>query len=141
MNEENSVDAFMSGIFSSPPDDGTPPVLLGGFCPKCRQYYYPRPIYCRTCLDPVEEAVIGSTGTLYSFTVVRIKPPLGLPKPYGLGYVDMNETGLRVFGLLDPGALDRFHIGRTVRLAVDVLGQDTRGNPCLRPYFTPRTDR
>jgi uncharacterized OB-fold protein len=139
MNEEHTVVAFMPGIFTPPPYDESPPRLLGGFCPKCRKYYYPRPLYCRTCLDPVEEAVLDSMGTLYSFTIVRIKPPMGLPKPYGLGYVDLNETGLRVFGLLDPNVLDRLSIGLPVHLAVDVLGRDIQGNPCLRPYFTPIT--
>ncbi len=139
MNEENTAAPFIPGIFTLPPYDESPPRLLGGFCPKCRQYYYPRPKYCRACLDPVEESILESAGTLYSFTVVRTKPPLGLPKPYGLGYVDLSGTGLRVFGLLDPNALGRLQIGQSVCLAVDVLGLDTRGHPCLRPYFTPHS--
>lgn len=133
----NEIPPVMPGIFTLPPYDDEPPALLGGFCPACKAYYFPRPKYCRTCLGPVEETMVGSEGTVFSFTVVRKKAPLGLPLPYGVGYVDLKETGLRIFCLLDPAALDKLRIGLPVRLTVNTLGHDINGSPCLRPYFTP----
>ncbi|MFH1138019.1 MAG: OB-fold domain-containing protein [Pseudomonadota bacterium] len=111
--------------------------LLGGLCPDCQKEYYPRPRFCPRCLKETVSADLGDRGTVYSYTVVRIKPPLGLPQPYGLGLVDLAGKNLRVFGLLDPAAVDSLFIGRPVRLAVAPLGRDRQGTPCLRPYFTP----
>lgn len=129
----------MPGTFTLPPYDGEPPQLLGGYCPRCQCHYFPAPQFCKTCLEPPETASVGSRGTVYSFTVIRKKAPLGLPLPYCVGYIDLLETGLRVFCLLDAGAADELQIGTPVKLAVDAIGNDAHGNPCLRPYFTPMT--
>ena len=128
------------GLFTLPPYDQAAPRLLGGFCPHCNRHYFPRPKYCRVCLGSVEESVLGSEGTLYSFTVVRRKPPLGLPEPYGVGYIDLADNDLRIFCLLDPAAVEQLRIGLPMRLAVGPLGHDGKGSPRLRPYFTPLTE-
>jgi uncharacterized OB-fold protein len=143
MESERNEDLspFLPGIFTPPPYDQAPPRLLGGFCPDCRTYFFPRSRFCPHCLGVVEETELGSEGTLYSFTVIRTKPPLGLPQPYSVGYVDLEEKGLRIFCLLDPGAIDRLRIGLPMQLAVGPLGHDGRGKPCLRPYFTIQEDQ
>lgn len=125
----------MPGILDIPADGGQPR-LLGGSCPSCGVRYFPRPSRCRRCLGPVEESPVGAEGIVYSFTVIRTRAPLGLPEPYAIGYVDLKESGLRVFCLLDPQAVEKFRIGVPVRLAVGALGHGARGAPCLRPYFT-----
>ena len=38
-----------------------------------------------------ESREIGNRGHIHSFTAVRTKPPLGLPQPYGVGYVDLDD--------------------------------------------------
>lgn len=124
------------GIFNLPADGGGPE-LLGGRCPECGQDYFPRPPRCPRCLGEVQEKNLGSTGKLYTYTVVRVRPPYGLPSPYGIGYVDLDGSGLRVLGLLSTGALDNLEISLPLRLAVAEMGCDMRGNPCLRPYFEP----
>jgi uncharacterized OB-fold protein len=111
--------------------------LIGGFCPRCGRHDFPRPSYCRTCLEPVEPRPVGGHGTVYSYTVVRTKAPLGLPEPYGIGYVDLEESGLRVFCLFDPEGLGALRLGLPVRLEARVLGHDGRGAARVRPYFTP----
>jgi uncharacterized OB-fold protein len=126
------------GIFTLPPYDLSPPELLGGLCDKCNQYYFPRPKYCRICLGPVKETVLGSEGTIYSFTVIRKKPPFGLPLPYSVGFIDLQDCRLRIFCLLDPGAVDDLRIGLPVQLKVGPLGHDGHGHSCLRPYFSPK---
>lgn len=131
----DTIPPFFPGIFTLPPYDQSPPRLLGGFCPACGDTTFPKTKCCRRCLGEVEEADLGSEGTLYSFTVIRTKTPLGLPQPYSVGYVDLKGTGLRIFCLLDPMAIDRLRIGLPLRLGVAPLGQDGRGKPCLRPYF------
>lgn len=135
--EMDKIPPVAPGIFTPPPFDREPPALLGGVCPGCRKQYFPRPRYCPRCLGPLRECSIGSRGTVYSFTVVRTKAPLGLPQPYSVGYIDMAESGLRVFCLLDPAAIDRLAVGLEVELAVAALGHDGGGEPRLRPYFKP----
>jgi uncharacterized OB-fold protein len=128
------------GVFTIPSGDEDP-VLLGGRCPRCGRDFYPRPPRCPHCLGPIEEKALGSTGRLYTYTVVRVKPPWGLPRPYGLAYVDLDDSGLRVLGLLDPDALEHVEIGLPLRLAVGEIGGNIKGEPCLRPFFRPDGSR
>jgi uncharacterized OB-fold protein len=84
---------------------------------------------------------VGRKGTIYSFTVIRTKAPFGLPTPYAVGYVDLDETGLRVFSLLDPERIDQLEIGLRVALKTGPLGDNGKGEPRVRPYFTPEQQR
>ena len=136
--EANQLKPVVEGLFSLPPDNENPPTLLGGFCQSCDRHFFPRPKYCPQCLGPVEQVPLVSIGEIYSYTFVRIKPPLGLPSPYSLVYVDLSEVNLRVFGLFDPNATEDLQIGLEVELDVGPLGVDGSGQSCLRPYFTPR---
>ena len=135
--ETTAAQPVASGIFTQPAHGGEPPQLLGGYCAACNRHYFPRPAHCRGCQQPLPEVPLGALGTIYSCTVVRTKAPLGLPIPYGVGYVDLRDAPLRVFCLLDPAAADQLRVGQQVQLAVGELGHDGRGAPCLRPYFTP----
>lgn len=134
MNAE-SIEPFAAGIFTAAADGSGE--LLGAACTACGRRYFPRRDRCPICGSDLAARSLGGRGTLYSFTVVRVRPPLGLPAPYAVGYVDL-EDGPRVFGLLDPDAVDDFEIGMPLELRVAALGVDVRGKPCLRPYFTPR---
>lgn len=137
MNDEteHSIQPVNPGTFSVPGDDGAAPQLLGGYCRTCQAYYYPRPRCCPSCLGDVDLRPVGRRGRIHSFTVVRTKPPLGLPQPYSVGYVDLEETGLRIFGLLDPERIEDLRLGAWVYLAVRPLGHDGRGEERLRPCF------
>jgi len=135
---ETQIPPVVSGVFTLPPYDKTAPTMLGGLCKVCGRYYFPKPVYCRTCLEQVELTSVGSEGSIYSYTVIRTKPPLGLPQPYAVGYIDLEETRLRIFCLLDPTAIDQLQVGLPVSLRVGPLGHDGTGASCLRPYFSPR---
>ncbi len=110
--------------------------LVAGHCSGCGRHFYPLPGRCSSCHGPLTRALFGERGSIYSFTVVRTRAPFGLPEPYAVGYVDAEDLGLRVFGLLDPGCIDRLSVGAPVRLDVLPLGGDAEGRPCLRPVFT-----
>ncbi len=132
---------FAPDIFTLPPYEENQPVLLGGFCPDCNDYFFPVPRYCPKCLKTIKKKGIGSKGKIYSFTVVRTPPPFGLPSPYCVGYVTLMETGLRVFGLLDTQDIDRLKIDAPVVLSVESLGHDGKGSPRLRPCFKLQTKK
>ena len=137
MNDETAhpIQPVNPGTFTIPGDDGAAPQLLGGYCCTCQAYYYPRPRYCPSCLGDVDPQPVGRRGRIHSFTVVRTKPPLGLPQPYSVGYVDLEETGLRVFSLLDPERIEDLSLGAWVHLTVRPLGHDGRGEERLRLCF------
>lgn len=111
--------------------------LLGSQCPKCGSRFFPAVSHCPEDAEPTVQTSLGSEASLYSYTVVRAKPPFGLPTPYAVGYVDLPETMLRVFMLLDPAHTDEFRIGMPLHLSSGELGVDLNGAPCRRPYFTP----
>lgn len=111
--------------------------LIGGYCRDCKQFHYPLPDYCPTCLRPPERTVVGRSGRIYSYTVVRTKAPFKLPEPYAVGYIDLDESGLRVFGLFDLSATEALESGMAVELTVARVGVDGRGQKCLRPVFRP----
>jgi uncharacterized OB-fold protein len=138
---QTEIPPVAEGIFTLPSDDKARPSLLGGFCERCGRFFFPSSRYCRGCLGPLTEASLGSEGTLYAFTVIRTKPPLGLPQPYAVAYVDLKDVDLRIFSLLDPNAIEKLRIGLPVVLEVAPMGHDGRGSPCLRPYFTPRSEK
>ena len=125
-----------AGVFTLPTENGASPMLLGGYCQKCCQYFFPQPKFCRECLSEVSEVSLNSVGTLHSFAVVRTKPPFGLPEPYAVGYVDLDQYDLRIFALLDPLQVEALAIGRSLKLMVGQIGQNIDGQDCLRPYFT-----
>ena len=126
MNDEteHSIQPVNPGTFSVPGEGGAEAQLLGGYCPSCQACYYPRPQYCPSCLGDVDLRPVGRRGRIHSFTVVRTKPPLGLPQPYSVGYVDLEESGLRVFALLDPERIEDLSLGARVHLIVRAIGHD-----------------
>jgi uncharacterized OB-fold protein len=138
---KDNIQPFAPDIFTLPPDNETQPVLLGGFCPECRDYFFPAPRFCPECLGRIEKKEVGSKGKIYSFTVVRTPPPFGLPSPYGIGYITLRQTGLRVLGLFDPEDIDELKINANVVLSVKPLGCDKNGLPQLRPCFALETDK
>lgn len=140
-HKTEQIPPMLPDIFTLPPYGGNPPMLLGGYCGHCDAYFFPKPRYCPRCLETPESREIGNTGVIHSFTVVRTKPPLGLPQPYSVGYVDLNGnaagSGLRVFCLFDPDSTERLEIGAKVTLQVGSLGHEGHGKARLRPYFKP----
>lgn len=134
MSEADLLPPFVDAVFSG---DGEETDLLGSRCPHCGAHQFPGTALCPADLTETEPANLGRTGRLYSYTVVRAKPPFGLPAPYAIGYVDLDGCGLRVFALLDAERSDALKMDMPLRLISGPLGVDLAGQPCRRPYFTP----
>lgn len=134
---EGAIPPVMPGLFRVRTDGG--PVLLGGHCAACAHHFFPRPEACPHCQGAVAEADLGDSGTLYSHTTIRTRPPYGLPRPYSAGWIDLDAVQLRVFALLDPALAGGFAIGERLRLAAATIGDDGAGQPVVRPYFTRST--
>ncbi|MCP5145945.1 MAG: OB-fold domain-containing protein [Gammaproteobacteria bacterium] len=106
--------------------------LLGSRCATCGEVSLGTNAVCLNCGgDNIESIALGSEGTLWTFTVVRHRPPgnyLGPDpfEPFGVGLVEL-PSGLRVMTPLD-GDISTFRIGDKVRLAPWLLreGEDRR---------------
>lgn len=130
-----NIAPFAEGVFVVEQDGGVH--LTGSACPECGRRFFPAITHCPDDATPTESVSLGNRATLYSYTVVRTKPPFGLPTPYAVGYVDLEDSDLRIFMLLDPGRTEEFRIGMPLRLAEAELGVNLDGDPCRRPYFSP----
>lgn len=126
------------GVFDFGETDGAP-YLCGGRCRTCGRHAFPRPATCIHCQGDMEPVSLGRNGVIYGHTIIRTRPPYGLPRPYGVALIDLEDAPLRVFCLLDPACLDDFAIGSPVQLAVAPLGHDGQNQPCLRPIFQLRS--
>lgn len=109
--------------------------LIGSRCPDCGAWAFPALKRCPHCQGQPRTARVGTGGRLYTYTVVRTRAPFGLPEPYAVGYVDLDESGLRVFGLIDPQAVEVLEVGQRMEIGLRPLGMDGQGRPCRRPLF------
>ncbi len=134
MSEAQTLPPFAENIFAA---HGNGAELLGSRCPQCGRAFFPHTDICPDDGAETEATGLGGDAALYSYTVVRTKPPFGLPAPYAVGYADMAAHGLRIFMLLDPERIDDLAIGMKLRLTSGEMGVDLEGQPCIRPYFTP----
>lgn len=132
-----NIPPFAQGVFTTDTDGATR--LVGSVCPECGRHAFPAVSHCADDGTPTDPADLGGDATLYSYTVVRTKPPFGLPTPYAVGYADLDVGGLRIFMLLDPERTEDFRIGMRLRLAEGAIGVNLDGDPCRRPFFSPAT--
>lgn len=117
-------------------DDASQPMLMGSRCKACGAHAYPYTEICQSCCGETEKASLGSGGTIYSHTTVRVKPPFKLPRSYAVAYIDLHAVSLRIFGLLDLADGWDQRIGDSVRLVIRDMGVNVEGDPCRRPCFT-----
>lgn len=125
---------FAPDIFS---EDSGRVILLGGECTACGALSFPYQEICSHDGKPIKRRALGSRGRIYSYTVIHVRPPFGLPSPYVIGAVTLAEVPLRVVMLLDSARLAATEIGSSVVLAAGDIGVDLSGAPCRRPFFTP----
>lgn len=94
--------------------------LIGGCCPKCHSYSFPKREVCANCYhDQVNEVFLSRTGTVYSYTFMRVRPPKGFTVPYAIGYVLLDKEKIVVPALLigSEDELASLAIGTAVQLA------------------------
>lgn len=126
---------LMANLFEPIGSEGNRFGLVGGYCTQCDRYFFPLAEQCSDCRGPLTRMIVGETGSVYSYTVVRTKAPFGLPEPYAVAYIDVAEAPLRIFGLIDPDDIGGLDVGTAVRLTVKAIGVDALGRQCLRPVF------
>ena len=100
-----------------------PPALLGGRCAACGVLRFPHRNVCAACqATDLALVPLATSGTVYTFTVVRNKPPGYLGDvPYAFGFVELPE-GLRVIATIAAEDVDAIAIGDVVEFELLTLG-------------------
>jgi uncharacterized OB-fold protein len=119
MSVLSTSDAVREGLFT---DDA----LTGGRCAACGTLRFPIREVCPSCQhDVVEPVALSTTGTIYTFTVVRAAPPgYQGETPYAYGVVELPE-GLRVTTTITADDLDAIAIGDHVAFELIAVGDVT----------------
>ena len=107
------------GLLSGPLADLGQVRLSGCKCTTCGETSLGAKTICPNCgRDTVQNIALGARGVLWSFTIVRHRPPGNYKgpdpfKPFGLGLVELPE-GLRVLAPIDC-EIDKLKIGLPLR--------------------------
>ncbi len=120
-----SVDPNRLKIIDEPGLEGT---LVGFRCRDCGTHVFGLATFCQSCTSSgLEAADLGRTGTLYSYTIVRI-PPAGWPGqvPYVLGQVEL-PSGPQVLAEVVDCEHAELKIGLPVELAIEAVPAEGGG--------------
>lgn len=104
----------------------TESALIGGRCASCGTLRFPIREVCPACQhDQVAPVALSTTGTIYTFTVVRAAPPgYQGETPYAYGVIELPE-GLRITTTITSDDLDGIAIGDRVAFELIAVGDVT----------------
>jgi uncharacterized OB-fold protein len=116
----------VNGLFTG---DGANGRLLGGRCPRCGAYFFPKQYsFCRNpaCGAPeLEDVELSTRGKLWSVTDNRYAAPSPFPvvepfEPYGVAAVELAEERMIVLGQVARGVdVASLHVGQDMELVVE----------------------
>ena len=110
--------------------------ILGSRCRTCGVHFFPIRGACSRCLGTdLEKVRFSTTGTLYTFSVVRQSTP-AFAVPYVLGYVDLPES-VRIMSQISGCDSEEVVIGMELELAVERFGTSADGTPLVGYRFRP----
>lgn len=96
-------------------------------CTACnRTHWYPRAI-CPHCFNDTEWVEAPTTGTIYSYTVMR-----RVPQPYAVAYVSLDDSGPAMLTNLVNCDFNALRVGQPVTL-VWVPSSDGTPIACFTP--------
>lgn len=134
-NSARSVDPSRLRLDEDRPTEGS---LIGMRCLDCGIYVFGQAVFCQACSSPqLEPAELSRTGSLYSYTIVRV-PPDGWPGPvpYVLGEVALPE-GPHVLAEVIDFAYEDLRIDMEVGLALREVRSGDSGSPLMVYKWAP----
>ncbi len=132
-----SVDPRRLRITNEAGAEGT---LIGFRCCDCGVTVFGSATFCQSCTSfEVEPVDLGTDGTLFSYTIVRI-PPAGWPGqvPYILGQVEL-PSGPQVLAEVIDCEQSDLTIGMPVSLAIQAVSAEEGGAEKLVYKWRPVT--
>ncbi|MBW1785046.1 MAG: OB-fold domain-containing protein [Deltaproteobacteria bacterium] len=141
MNTNRKMMPVREGLWSEPSAPGEEPQLIGSHCLTCGELFFPRQdsglcSYCQS--KDLEEVKLSSKGTIFSYTVVMLRPPVYYKAevPYAIGFVELPE-GVRVETLFTDYDIESLHVGMEVEMVIEKLHEDEEGNEIMSYRFRP----
>lgn len=129
-------------IFTEPLYPSEQVRLKGSKCRVCGEVFLGKYQSCGNCANAdMEDIVFSDKGKLWTYTVIRNRPPGDYkgPDPYvpfGEGLIELPE-GIRLLTPLTDCDVDNLKIGTEWQLVVDVLYVDEEGNEVMAFKFKP----
>lgn len=113
-------------------DDGSG-YLIANRCGKCKLTFYPKRDFCVGCFkkDNLKEIKLNRSGTLYTFSVVHRTTP-DFYTPYIIGYIDLEEDGVRVFAPIVDCVPKDLELGMKMELTFEELNRTTKNKDATR---------
>jgi uncharacterized OB-fold protein len=121
----NEIQPIKEGLVIGGGESSDDVHLLGSQCENCGEVSIGTNSVCLNCgSDQIEAIKLSSEGELWTYTVIRHKPPgdyIGPEpfEPFALGLVELPD-GVRIMSPLE-GDVDSFQIGAKLRLAPWIL--------------------
>jgi len=129
------------GLFKTPLSPAEQVKLIGSKCKGCREISFGKSQTCSNCGgQTLEEIPLSRRGKLWTYTVIRHKPPGDYKGPdpfvpFGLGLVELPE-GIRVLSPINCG-LEKMNVGMELELEVYPLYTDENKNEVMAFRFRP----
>jgi uncharacterized protein len=130
---------FREGLFVMK-QDGTG-YLIANKCQRCGMTFFPKRQFCIECYknDELKEIRLSAQGILHTFTVVHRATP-DFKTPYMVGYIDLEENGVRVFAPITDCRPEDLKIGMRMELVFgkkDKIPKDENDRKQLTYQFRP----
>ena len=141
MSMEGKQISIREGLLTTPLVPLEKVTLVGSKCGKCGEISLGKRVQCSNCgASRLEEMPLSKKGKLWTYTVIRHKPPGDYKGPdpfvpFGLGLVELPE-GIRVMAPLqaDP---EKIKVGMELELEVYPLYTDENKNEVMAFRFRP----
>jgi hypothetical protein len=133
--------AIREDLLSTPLDPLSRVRLVGTRCSACGEVTLGASASCANCCGTAVEAIaLSPRGTLWTYTVIRNRPPGDYrgPEPftpYGVGLVELSD-GIRVLSPLG-GDVDGFSIGEEMVFEAYCLYRNAEGAEVIAFRFLP----
>lgn len=116
--------------------------LKGKRCRSCGQAFLGEMLVCDKCQSQdLEDIVLSDRGKLYTYTVLRNRPPGDYKGPdpfvpFALAMVELPE-GVRVLSPLTGCDVEDLKVGTDLELVIEKLYEDEEGNEVIAYKFKP----
>lgn len=136
MPSEIALDDKILHLATSPSDKT---YVMGGKCQDCGEIIFPRKTNCLKCSGTrVETIPLSTEGEVYCSTSVHYNPPLYKgPMPYVIGEVLVKEGAVIQTPFTGCDMQKPLPIGTRVKLVLDSVGEDEKGNKLMVHKFKP----
>lgn len=139
--QQNRV-GVRNDIFTTPLYPSEQIRLKGSKCRVCGEVFLGKHLSCGNCAnEDMEEITFSNKGKLWTYTVIRSRPPGDYKGPdpfipFGEGLIELPE-GIRLLSPLTDCDINNLKIGTEWQLVVDVLYVDDAGNEVMSFKFKP----